>query len=208
VSVQERRSARNRAHADLVLSLHFDGAPGPAVRGATAYCPPATSAAPRNRPGAGPAGELLPWRDVPTARREQPAAGRGRAVVARAARLGPHGCASCCPTRCSGVTAGTHARVRHAHVRGTIARGSWRRRGWPTWPCHRGRHRRLREGGMKARRARDRGSGARRRASVARAALARCSTGRRSRRPSRTDTLADRPQAVPAVLRVANGAGW
>jgi N-acetylmuramoyl-L-alanine amidase len=64
VSVEERAEAANRAHADLVLSLHFDGAPGTAAHGITAYCPPATYGA--TAAGAPQALELLPWRDVAT----------------------------------------------------------------------------------------------------------------------------------------------
>ncbi len=66
VSVQERAERANRAHADIVVSLHFDGAPGPAAHGATAYVPPATygGAEPVAR-GAAPVA-LLPWRDVAT----------------------------------------------------------------------------------------------------------------------------------------------
>jgi N-acetylmuramoyl-L-alanine amidase len=66
LTVEERAQAANRAHADLVLSLHFDGAPSPAARGVTAYCPPATFG---DVPAAeaGPARvEVLPWRDVAT----------------------------------------------------------------------------------------------------------------------------------------------
>ncbi len=58
-----RAERANRARADLVLALHFDGVPGSRVRGATAYCPPAAwAASPRDdRSGAIP---LIPWRDV------------------------------------------------------------------------------------------------------------------------------------------------
>lgn len=72
LSADRRAEIANRSHADLVLSLHFDGFPGPRARGATAYCAPATFAAPSH--GADADGEggvprsqpvvLLPWRDV------------------------------------------------------------------------------------------------------------------------------------------------
>jgi N-acetylmuramoyl-L-alanine amidase len=59
----QRAERANRARADLVLALHFDGVPGSHVRGATAYCPPAEwASSPRDdRSGAIP---LIPWRDV------------------------------------------------------------------------------------------------------------------------------------------------
>jgi len=64
-SAAQRAEFSNRARADLVLSLHFDGVPGGIARGATAYCPPATYAA-----GSTPAGTdalgLQPWREVAT----------------------------------------------------------------------------------------------------------------------------------------------
>jgi len=63
----QRAEAANRAHADLVLSLHFDGVPGSKARGFTAYCPPATSgeSAPGGNGFPSPI-EILPWRDVAT----------------------------------------------------------------------------------------------------------------------------------------------
>ena len=51
---RQRAEAANHAHADLFLSLHFDGFPGARARGATAWCPPAgraTWAAPADRFG-------------------------------------------------------------------------------------------------------------------------------------------------------------
>jgi N-acetylmuramoyl-L-alanine amidase len=65
MSVQERAERANRAHADLVISLHFDGAPGGAAHGATAYCPPATYAGSDVETGPGTLA-LQPWRDVAT----------------------------------------------------------------------------------------------------------------------------------------------
>ncbi len=68
LTADERAEIANRAHADLVLSLHFDGLPGARARGVTAYSPPATFAAPEA--AAGEAGArlapvvMLPWRDV------------------------------------------------------------------------------------------------------------------------------------------------
>ena len=65
---EQRAEIANRSHADLVLSLHFDGYPGTRARGATAYCPPATFAAPEPASAAAAARSqpvvLLPWRDV------------------------------------------------------------------------------------------------------------------------------------------------
>jgi N-acetylmuramoyl-L-alanine amidase len=88
----ERAELANRAAADLVLSLHFDGYASSQARGATAYCPPASFVAPAREGAApeaggegatqsvpaaagGPGGRagsgaapsrvvLLPWRDV------------------------------------------------------------------------------------------------------------------------------------------------
>jgi N-acetylmuramoyl-L-alanine amidase len=61
----QRAEAANRARADLVLSLHFDGYPSGAARGATAWCAPATVAESREAPRsfALPV-EVAPWRDV------------------------------------------------------------------------------------------------------------------------------------------------
>jgi N-acetylmuramoyl-L-alanine amidase len=72
LTADQRAEIANRSRADLVLSLHFDGFPGPRARGATAYCPPATFAAPDDADGAAlGAGvsrsqpvTLVPWRDV------------------------------------------------------------------------------------------------------------------------------------------------
>jgi N-acetylmuramoyl-L-alanine amidase len=70
LTADQRAEIANRSHADLVLSLHFDGFPAPRARGATAYCPPATFAEPTTGVGEGGAATrsqpvmLLPWRDV------------------------------------------------------------------------------------------------------------------------------------------------
>jgi N-acetylmuramoyl-L-alanine amidase len=61
MTVQERAERANRAHADLVISLHFDGGPASAARGVCAYCAPATFGG-----ASGDEGLLLPWRDVAT----------------------------------------------------------------------------------------------------------------------------------------------
>jgi N-acetylmuramoyl-L-alanine amidase len=45
LSAEARAEFANRIHADLVLSLHFDGFPDARARGATGYCAPATFAA-------------------------------------------------------------------------------------------------------------------------------------------------------------------
>jgi N-acetylmuramoyl-L-alanine amidase len=68
VSIAQRAQAANRARADLVLSLHFDGFPDPSARGATAYCPPATFAVKgaEARPGQARQIAILPWSDVAT----------------------------------------------------------------------------------------------------------------------------------------------
>ncbi len=67
LSVDERAERANRARADLVLALHFDGFPSGQARGATAFCPPATYAAAGGEEG-GVESELgiLPWREVST----------------------------------------------------------------------------------------------------------------------------------------------
>lgn len=64
LSIEERAEAANRARADLVLSLHFDGFAGPATRGASVLVPPATYAAAEG--GARPPIAVVPWRDVGT----------------------------------------------------------------------------------------------------------------------------------------------
>lgn len=65
VSIQERAERANRARADIVLSLHFDGAPSAAAHGVTAICPPATYGGSSEVAETGPpALVLVPWRDV------------------------------------------------------------------------------------------------------------------------------------------------
>jgi len=68
LSIDQRAQAANKARADLVLSLHFDGFPTPAARGATVYCPPATFAAKgaEARAGGSRPVAVLPWSDVAT----------------------------------------------------------------------------------------------------------------------------------------------
>lgn len=62
----QRAEAANRARADLVLSLHFDGFGRPEAHGATALCPPATYV-PAPAAGSGtPPIAVVPWRDVAT----------------------------------------------------------------------------------------------------------------------------------------------
>jgi len=66
MSQDERAEAANRARADVVLSLHFDGLAGSRACGATAWCPPASFA--EGRPDARTAAftpvAMTPWRDV------------------------------------------------------------------------------------------------------------------------------------------------
>jgi N-acetylmuramoyl-L-alanine amidase len=66
LSLDQRAERANRARADLVVSLHFDGLPAPEARGATAFCPPATYAEVRGAAGRAAAEglDVLPWRDV------------------------------------------------------------------------------------------------------------------------------------------------
>lgn len=61
-----RAETANRARADVVLSLHFDGYAGSRARGATAWCPPASAAEPERdaRATALAPMALVPWRDV------------------------------------------------------------------------------------------------------------------------------------------------
>ncbi len=64
MSQQERAEFANRARADVVLSLHFDGLPGARVRGATAWCAPALYSEGGAGAHAAATGALTPWRDV------------------------------------------------------------------------------------------------------------------------------------------------
>jgi N-acetylmuramoyl-L-alanine amidase len=68
LTVAQRVEKANRARADLVISLHFDGFPNPAARGATIYCPPATFGAQGGeaRPGGARPIAVLPWSEVAT----------------------------------------------------------------------------------------------------------------------------------------------
>lgn len=63
---EARAEIANRARADVVLSLHFDGVPGSKSRGASAWCPPASVAEPARdaRTAALAPLALVPWRDV------------------------------------------------------------------------------------------------------------------------------------------------
>lgn len=58
VTRERRAETANRAHPDLVLSLHVDGWPTPRARGATVWCMPATPAPDE----AGGRARWLPWR--------------------------------------------------------------------------------------------------------------------------------------------------
>ncbi len=61
---EQRAERANRAHADLVVSLHFDAVPNTQRSGATAWCPPAEVGA-REGPFSPRAPlVLLPWREV------------------------------------------------------------------------------------------------------------------------------------------------
>ncbi len=60
----QRAETANHARADLVLALHFDGAPGTGRAGASAWCPPALVGARREATGRNAPVQLLPWREV------------------------------------------------------------------------------------------------------------------------------------------------
>jgi N-acetylmuramoyl-L-alanine amidase len=63
----QRAEAANRVHADLVISLHFDGVATSRARGATAYFPPAVFPENGSIQDEGGAGlDVVPWRDVAT----------------------------------------------------------------------------------------------------------------------------------------------
>ena len=66
VGADQRAEIANHSHADLVLSLHFDGFPGNRAHGVTAYCPPATFAGPEASGSEAARSQvvMLPWRDV------------------------------------------------------------------------------------------------------------------------------------------------
>jgi N-acetylmuramoyl-L-alanine amidase len=91
VGADRRAEIANRARADVVISLHFDGAPVPGARGATAYCAPAVlgGAGGAGRSGAASTIEALPWRDV-ALRHAVPARSLAEAVAA-ALELGGQG---------------------------------------------------------------------------------------------------------------------
>jgi N-acetylmuramoyl-L-alanine amidase len=65
-SLGQRAEAANRARADLVLCLHFDGFLRPQARGITAYVPPATYASASEGDGRVAPVVLVPWRDAAT----------------------------------------------------------------------------------------------------------------------------------------------
>lgn len=82
MTVAQRVEKANRARADLMISLHFDGFPSPEARGATVYCPPATFGAAAGEArvsGARPIA-VLPWSEVATRHAVQ-ARALGDAVV-------------------------------------------------------------------------------------------------------------------------------
>ena len=66
MSFDERAMMANRAHADVVLSLHFDALPGSRLSGASAFCAPADARATTGALGGVGSGAvtLRPWRDV------------------------------------------------------------------------------------------------------------------------------------------------
>jgi N-acetylmuramoyl-L-alanine amidase len=64
LTAEERAEAANRAHADLVVSLHFDSAPGTLRAGATAWCPPAAVGLREGAASPRAPVTLLPWREV------------------------------------------------------------------------------------------------------------------------------------------------
>jgi N-acetylmuramoyl-L-alanine amidase len=61
---EQRAEFANRAHADLVVSLHFDAVPGTQRSGATAWCPPAGVGAREGPLSPRAPLVLLPWREV------------------------------------------------------------------------------------------------------------------------------------------------
>ena len=61
---EQRAEIANRAQADLVLSLHFDGVPGAQHAGAAAWCPPAAPDAGAQVPSPRAPIALTPWREV------------------------------------------------------------------------------------------------------------------------------------------------
>lgn len=67
LAMEERAQRANRVHADLVLSLHFDGAPSALARGVTAWCAPATyGSESRSEQESAATLDVLPWRDAAT----------------------------------------------------------------------------------------------------------------------------------------------
>lgn len=83
LTLEQRAEAANRARADLVIALHFDGYPGAGARGATATIAPATlGGEDRTRGRWSLPVEVLPWRDVPL-RHAVPARALAEALRAR-----------------------------------------------------------------------------------------------------------------------------
>ncbi|MGH7741158.1 MAG: N-acetylmuramoyl-L-alanine amidase family protein [Candidatus Eiseniibacteriota bacterium] len=66
MGADERAMIANHAHADVVLSLHFDALPGSRLSGASAFCAPADARATSGVLGGVGTGAitLVPWRDV------------------------------------------------------------------------------------------------------------------------------------------------
>jgi N-acetylmuramoyl-L-alanine amidase len=104
LTVDERAEAANRARADLVLALHFDGYAGPGARGVTAWCAPAVvgESAESARPGLSLPVEVVSWRDV-ALRYAVPSRSLAEHCAPRwsSRAPGPCGCASDCRIRCS-----------------------------------------------------------------------------------------------------------
>lgn len=84
IATATRAEIANRARADVVLSLHFDGFPSALARGATAFAPAATVS------GGGDAAAMMPWRDVASRHATQARAlAEALATALEARALGP-----------------------------------------------------------------------------------------------------------------------
>jgi len=64
LTAEQRAEIANHAHADLLLSLHFDAVPGTQRAGATAWCPPARLGAQAGSSSPRAPIVLVPWREV------------------------------------------------------------------------------------------------------------------------------------------------